>query len=125
MSNKFFSKVDIGWPDECWIWKGRPSNKGYGRHGGKYAHRVMMEHITGGDIPPGMQVDHLCFVRLCVNPAHLEIVTPDENNLRRRNVRDDCKTCHRPSQPTSTNLSTKNSSQNVAENLNQLGIQGA
>jgi hypothetical protein len=45
------------------------------------AHRVAYE-LAVGPIPPGLQVDHLCRVRDCVNPAHLDPVTKRENNLR-------------------------------------------
>lgn len=69
----------------CWIWKGRLDQKGYGHMniGRKTigAHRYLYElHI--GKIPEGMQLDHLCRVRNCVNPNHLEIVTNKENSWR-------------------------------------------
>jgi hypothetical protein len=70
----------------CWLWTG--SEKGHGGYGGfKYknktlrAHRVSYElHV--GPIPPGLTLDHLCRVRFCVNPKHLEPVTHKENSLR-------------------------------------------
>lgn len=68
----------------CWLWFGACSSKGYGsfRLGEmKVAHRVMWEW-TNGPIPDGLQLDHKCRVRNCVNPAHLEIVTCRENVLR-------------------------------------------
>ena len=68
----------------CWIWSGAINN-GYGRAyiAGRlfYAHRVVYEVIVG-PIPEGLELDHLCRVRACVNPAHLEPVTRAEN-LRR------------------------------------------
>ena len=76
--------------DGCWIWNGRLSDDGYGvldlswRGGGPkscYAHRAAYELLVG-PIPDGLELDHLCFVRSCVNPAHLEAVTHVEN-LRR------------------------------------------
>ena len=70
----------------CWIWQGRPMNAGYGQLGvtrdGKtrtiLAHRASYETFVG-PIPDGRQLDHLCRVRLCVNPSHLEPVTPRQN----------------------------------------------
>ncbi|KAB2977369.1 HNH endonuclease [Streptomyces sp. SS1-1] len=55
--------------------------------GGRYqmAHRVAYQEIVG-PIPEGLQLDHLCRVRHCVNPAHLEPVTSRENTLRGENL---------------------------------------
>lgn len=77
----------------CWIWQRRIGTHGYGaltgRDNGKpvvrLAHRVSYEaHV--GPIPDGLQIDHLCAVTACVNPAHLEPVTAAEN-IRRRDER--------------------------------------
>ena len=69
----------------CWLWT-RTLNRGYGsfRSGaGKTttAHRASYQMLKGA-IPDGLQLDHLCRVRNCVNPDHLEPVTLKENVLR-------------------------------------------
>ena len=69
----------------CWLWLGVIDKHGYGslRHRKKSlkAHRVA--HVVHkGPIPPGLVPDHLCRVRCCVNPAHLELVTPRVNCRR-------------------------------------------
>ena len=74
----FWSKVER--TDGCWLWTGG-TNNGYGRRGNRYAHRVVYEALVG-PIPADMEIDHLCRVRRCVNPAHLEAV-PHAENVRR------------------------------------------
>lgn len=87
---KFFDKVDKSSSTAgCWLWLGSFVNNGYGRfkHGGKtyMAHRVSFE-LAGGTIPAGLELDHLCRNRGCVNPAHLEVVTSRTNVLRGETV---------------------------------------
>ena len=69
----------------CWLWTGHINHNGYGTlwYLGKTtrAHRLSHE-VHVGPIPTGLQIDHLCRVRRCVNPAHLETVTSRENVLR-------------------------------------------
>lgn len=78
---------DWGYSTPCWIWQGGTQGDGYGRMsiGGRNvpAHRAYYEEIHGS-IEPGLQIDHLCFVPACVNPAHLEPVTCAENIRRGR-----------------------------------------
>lgn len=69
----------------CKPWVGQISPEGYGRLTGtghhRYAHRAAWEQANG-PIPAGMQIDHLCRNRRCVEVTHLEAVTQAEN-LRR------------------------------------------
>lgn len=70
--------------EACWLWTGSNSGKGYGwfKDGkGTLAHRYSYEHFVG-PIPEGLTIDHLCRVRRCVNPDHLEAVTLRENLMR-------------------------------------------
>lgn len=68
----------------CWVFTGSHS-AGYPQiwwNGRQHlAHRVMYQ-ITVGAIPAGNQIDHTCRLKSCVNPDHLEPVTPRENMLR-------------------------------------------
>lgn len=69
----------------CWLWTGKVGKNGYGRvhhpAGELYAHRLFFTYYFG--LPAdGLQLDHLCRVRRCVSPDHLEAVTARENVLR-------------------------------------------
>ncbi len=84
----------------CWVWQ-RGLNKqggtGYGhiRSGEKrlLTHRVAYE-LVKGPIPDGLQIDHLCRNRRCINPDHLEAVTNQENCQRGVDARRNEKTAH-------------------------------
>ena len=69
----------------CWLWIGSIDKGGYGRLKWQgrttLAHRVVYR-ILKGQIPARRVLDHLCRVRCCVNPDHLEAVTIVENNAR-------------------------------------------
>lgn len=71
--------------DSCWLWSGSTDRNGYGRlrwHGEIHqTHRVAYQALTG-DIPEDLEIDHLCRVRRCCNPEHLEPVTHAENMRR-------------------------------------------
>ena len=82
---QFWAKVDA--TGICWEWTGY-TDDGYGRvttgprgSSGQQAHRVAWEYLVG-PIPPGLQLDHLCRNRRCVNPDHLQPVTPKINTER-------------------------------------------
>lgn len=82
--NDFWNRVDKS--DDCWLWMGSRTSSGYGRwwiseRRWVRAHRVAYE-LAKGPIPSGLEIDHLCRVRHCVNPAHLEAVSHKENVLR-------------------------------------------
>ena len=67
---------------ECILWSGYIDQAGYGRFGRHgYAHRRAYEEAVG-PIPEGLTIDHLCRVRACINPEHMEPVTRGENVLR-------------------------------------------
>lgn len=75
---------DRGYSTPCWIWQLHIDRGGYGHiniGSSALAHRVVYEQHKG-PIPPGMQADHLCNVRCCVNPDHLDVVTSTENTRR-------------------------------------------
>jgi hypothetical protein len=83
---RFARLTQRGAPDECWPWQGYIDKKGYGRFrlrsiGTNMAHRAAVV-LAGRTIPDGMQVDHLCRVRHCVNPNHLEVVDQRTNMVR-------------------------------------------
>lgn len=81
---RFFNKVPAVSPDDCWVWSGSRTSGGYGvfhADGHHLAHRWVYEFMVA-PIPVGLHLDHLCGTRACVNPYHLDPVTPRVNAAR-------------------------------------------
>lgn len=81
---------DLGFSTPCWVWK--LADSGSGRGGGyprmKLNNRTVAVHIVSfvnehGYVPGNKHIDHCCRNRMCVNPDHLEMVTPSRNQKRR------------------------------------------
>lgn len=85
----FWDHITVNLLTGCWEWDGRIGTGGYGllqaNRVRKLAHRASYE-INVGPILDGLQIDHLCRNRRCVNPKHLEQVTMQENVRRGEGV---------------------------------------
>jgi len=85
LPDRFWEKVYADPNTGCWLWGGATRSDGYGalwfNKKVMAAHRISHEFFCG-EIPSGLEIDHLCRVRCCVNPDHLEPVTHSENIRR-------------------------------------------
>lgn len=85
--DRFLAKFQVDNDDACWLWLAAINDGGYGifhlAKTGKSvrAHRYSYEFFVG-NIEEGLDVDHVCRVRACINPYHLEPVTRQVNLLR-------------------------------------------
>lgn len=108
-SERFWAKVDRNGPvpehdprlGPCWLWTAYTCPEGYGRFVARdavlpstLAHRIAWTWANG-PVPEGLELDHLCRVRGCVNPAHLEPVTGQENVRRQARWQAPPTECHR------------------------------
>jgi hypothetical protein len=99
LPDRFWSKVKLYEPTQCWVWTASLNNKGYAKF--RWNDKISLGHIVCykilvGEIPDGLCLDHVksrgCIFRCCVNPAHLEPVTQGENCARARKTH--CKRGH-------------------------------
>jgi hypothetical protein len=87
LPERLAEKIDFD--GDCWMWIAATTSEGYGTvrlsnpRRMRDAHRVVYESLIG-PVPVGLELDHLCRVRHCVNPDHLEPVTHQENVRRGR-----------------------------------------
>lgn len=100
----FWRLLDVS-PAGCWLWTGYLDGEGYGQYGPSRVHRIAWSRLRG-PVADGLTLDHLCRVRRCANPDHLEPV-PLLVNVRRgsRAMRAACLHGH-PYKPENTYTST-------------------
>lgn len=88
-------RIDPNGSGGCWLWTGGVDAAGYGVHqaymsglsgGTKMVHRIVYQ-ILVGEIPEGYHLHHRCGVRACVNPQHLEPMSPSEHSHHHADLR--------------------------------------
>ena len=85
LTSRFWDKVHK--TSTCWLWTAATNkDTGYGvfnvgNHRTAHAHKLAYLNLVG-PVPPGLEIDHVCRVRRCVNPAHMQAVTHRTNDLR-------------------------------------------
>lgn len=82
--DRFWKRIKF--TDSCWLWTG-PTRSPDSLYGFIFDKKLMPVHrfsyeLLVGTIAEGLVIDHLCRVKLCVNPSHLEAVTVHENTMR-------------------------------------------
>ena len=94
VKDRFWTKANK--TDTCWLWTANLDECGYRRISMnrimRGAHRISYQMIVG-EIPEGLEIDHLCRVRHCVNPDHLEVVTHKANmerSVHRNSLKVEC-----------------------------------
>ena len=82
----------------CWIWQGTKRSNGYGvtvyKGTQTTTHRVMYQVVNGSLLGEGLEIDHTCNTRDCINPEHLEAVSHKENMARGLARRQTCRNGH-------------------------------
>lgn len=84
LPERIIKKLDVG---DCWMWTAAFGDDGYGRTSAGRARKNLRVHryvyeLLVGEIPDGLEIDHLCMNKACCNPDHLEPVTHAENMRR-------------------------------------------
>ena len=132
---QFLARWDKTAPDGHWFWTGYINPQGYGRTSFGRPNRTWNAHVAlyellVGPVPEGLQLDHLCRVRHCGNPEHLEPVTCRENLLRgetwaaRNAAKTHCKRGHPYDEANTRIIKTGGRSCRTCSRERMRGIQG-
>lgn len=93
----FDSRITIDDETGCWNWSGPFHTSGYGQYSiARMPYRIhqLAYWRYKGDVPAGLEIDHLCRNRICCNPEHLEAVTHQVNMARAFAARTACDRGH-------------------------------